>query len=86
MGRASNLIRRSPDETQQIMLKFFDRTPADVMKAIVGNIRSALAEDGRFTEEMWKNANEFNMSAGKIKTPVDTREGVLWTNAYNTGR
>ena len=33
-----------------------------------------------------RNAVRLNVDAGKIARPLDTREGGLWTNAYNTGR
>lgn len=83
MGHASNYIRTNAEGTEAVLLKFFERTPPPVMKAIVGNLRTAFAANGRYTEEMWKNAMEFNVKAGKIQSPLDTREGVLWTNAYN---
>lgn len=86
IGRACNLIRERPDEAFVALHPFFDKTPPDVMRAAVQNIRNAYAQHGLFTEEVWKNTMEFNIKAGKIKTALDTREGVLWTNAYNPAR
>lgn len=83
IGLACNLIRERPDEAFQVLHPFFDRTPPDVMKTAVHNIRNAYAPNGLFTEQAWKNTIEFNIKAGKIKTPLDTREGMLWTNKYN---
>ena len=83
IGRACNLLRENPDEAFYAIHPFFDKTPPEVMKVAVNNVRNALAPHGLFTEEAWKNTMDFNIKAGKIKTPLDTREGVLWTNKYN---
>lgn len=85
IGRASNFVLDNPAETRDIMLKAFDKTEPAVMAAVIDNIRSAFARDARFSEEMWRNAVHINVEAGKIARPLDTREGVLWTNAYNPG-
>jgi NitT/TauT family transport system substrate-binding protein len=82
IARGSALVIEHPEETQKIMLKFFDKTSPEVMREVVDNLRGAFDRDPRFTEEMWKNAIRFNLDAGKIPRPLDTREGVLWTNAY----
>ena len=68
------------------MQRAFDNTDPAVMAAVIDNIRGAFARDARFTEDMWRNAVRLNVDAGKIARPLDTREGGLWTNAYNTGR
>jgi NitT/TauT family transport system substrate-binding protein len=86
IGRASNFIPERPAEIQQVMLRFFEKTSPEVMKVVVENIKDAFAPDARFTEEMWKNAIRFNLEAGKIAQPLDSKEGVLWTNTYNPGR
>lgn len=86
IGQASNFIPEHLAETQEIMLKFFPKTPPDVMRVVVDNIGRAFATDARFTEEMWRNAIQFNVEAGKIPRPLEPREGVLWTNAYNVAR
>lgn len=86
IGRASNFVLDHPDETRDIMLRAFDKTPPAVMATVIDNIRQAFARDARQTEEMWRNAVKFNMEAGKIAKPLDAREGGLWTNAYNTPR
>lgn len=86
VGQASNLIMERPEETREIMLRAFDKTPPEVMAAVIDNLKGAFARDARFTEEMWRNAVHFNLEAGKIAKRLDAREGVLWTNAYNAGR
>lgn len=86
IGQASNFVMEQPAETREIMLRAFDKTPPDVMAAVIDNLKGAFARDARFTEEMWKNAIHFNVEAGKIAKRLETREGVLWTNEYNTGR
>ena len=68
------------------MLKFFDKTPPQVMKAVIANVQNAFPKDARITDEMWANTMRFNMQAGKIATSLDSREGVLWTNAFNPAR
>jgi NitT/TauT family transport system substrate-binding protein len=86
VGQASNFVMEHPTETREIMLRAFDKTPPDVMTAVIENLKGAFARDARFTEEMWKNAIQFNLEAGKIGKRLETREGVLWTNEYNAGR
>lgn len=86
IGRAANFIPQHPDETRDIMLKFFDKTPPQVMHAVIANVRDAYPEDARITDEMWANTMRFNVQAGKIATPLESREGVYWTNAYNAAR
>lgn len=86
LGRASDFIGDNPEETRQIMLKFFDKTPPEVMRVVVDNIKSAFSLNARFTEQMWKNAIRFNIEAGKIAQPLESSEGALWTNAYNRSR
>jgi NitT/TauT family transport system substrate-binding protein len=86
LGRASNFVQEQPAETREIMLRAFDKTPPDVMTAVIENLKGAFARDARFTEEMWTNAMTFNLEAGKIAKRLDTRDGVLWTNAYNPAR
>jgi NitT/TauT family transport system substrate-binding protein len=86
IGRASNFVLDHPEETRDIMLRAFEGTPPAVMAAVVENIRGAFARDARQTEEMWRNAVNFNVEAGKIAKPLDAREGALWTNAYHTPR
>lgn len=86
LGQASNFIQERPEETREIMLRAFDKTPPEVMAAVVENLRGAFARDARFTEEMWRNAITFNLEAGKIGRRLESREGVLWTNAYGAGR
>lgn len=86
IARASNVVLDDPAETRAIMQRAFDKTDPAVMAAVIDNIRGAFARDARFTEEMWRNAVRLNVDAGKIARPLDTREGGLWTNAYNTGR
>ncbi len=86
IGQASNFVTDHPAETREIMLRAFDKTPPDVMAAVVDNLKGAFARDARFSEEMWKNAINFNVEAGKIGKRLETREGVLWTNQYNAGR
>jgi NitT/TauT family transport system substrate-binding protein len=86
IGQASNFVMDRPAETREIMLRAFDKTPPDVMAAVVENLKGAFAREARFTEEMWKNAVHFNLEAGKIGKPLETRDGVLWTNEYNPAR
>ena len=86
IGRASNFVLDHPDETRDIMLRAFDKTPPAVMASVIDNIRHAFARDARQTEEMWRNAVIFNLEAGKIARSLDAREGGLWTNAYNAPR
>jgi NitT/TauT family transport system substrate-binding protein len=86
IARASNVVLDDPAETRAIMQRAFDKTDPAVMAAVIDNIRGAFARDARFTEDMWRNAVRLNVDAGKIARPLDTREGGLWTNAYNTGR
>lgn len=86
IGRGANFIPQHPDETHDIMLKFFDKTPPQVMKAVIANVQNAFPKDARITDEMWANTMRFNMQAGKIATALDSREGVLWTNAFNPAR
>lgn len=86
LGQASNFVQANPEETRDIMLRVFDKTPPDVMAAVVENLRGAFARDARFTEEMWRNAVAFNLDAGKISRRLESREGVLWTNAYGGSR
>lgn len=83
VARASNFIQDDPDGTREVMLKFFDKTPPDVWKVVIPGIRNAFPRDARMNEQMWRNAVDFNVKAGKIRAPVDSREGVLWTNAFN---
>lgn len=85
IGRGAAFVVDRPEETRKVMLGFFDKTSPEVMREVVENLRNAFTRDARFTEEMWKNAIRFNLEAGKIPKPLDTREGVLWTNAYNPG-
>jgi NitT/TauT family transport system substrate-binding protein len=83
LGRASNFVQEHPEETREIMLSAFAGTPPAVMGAVIDNLRHAFARDARFSEEMWRNAVHFNVEAGKISRALESREGVLWTNAYN---
>ena len=83
LGRAANFVQDHPDETREIMLRAFDKTPPAVMTAVMENLRHAFPRDARFTEEMWRNALAFNREAGKITKSLDPKEGVLWTNAYH---
>jgi NitT/TauT family transport system substrate-binding protein len=83
LGRASTFVQEHPEETREIMLSAFAGTPPAVMGAVIDNLRHAFARDARFSEEMWRNAVHFNVEAGKISRALESREGVLWTNAYN---
>ncbi len=83
LGRAANFVQDHPDETREIMLRAFDKTPPAVMAAVMENLRHAFPRDARYTEEMWRNALAFNREAGKITKSLDAKEGVLWTNAYH---
>jgi NitT/TauT family transport system substrate-binding protein len=82
IGRGSNVMRENPALTRESLLKFFDKTPPPVMDAVVRNLQTAFARDGRQNPEMWKNLIDFASKAGKPVTGLDPREGVLWTNEF----
>lgn len=86
LGRGSNVIRENAALTRESLLKYFDKTPPAVMDAVVRNLRTAFAPDGRQTLEMWKNLADFAAKAGKTTAGVDVSEGGLWTNAYTAAR
>jgi hypothetical protein len=75
-------MRENPALTRESLLKFFDKTPPPVMDAVVRNLQTAFARDGRQNPEMWKNLIDFASKAGKPVTGLDPREGVLWTNEF----
>ncbi|MBI2155958.1 MAG: ABC transporter substrate-binding protein [Candidatus Rokubacteria bacterium] len=81
--RASAFIRENPAGTRDSLQKYFDKVPLEVLTEVAKSLQTAVNPDARFTEEMWKNQMIFDVKAAKIKEPLDTREGVLWTNEYN---
>jgi hypothetical protein len=82
IGRASNVIREDPAQTRESLLKYFQATPPAVMDAVVKNLQTAFAPDGRQTESMWRNMLEFAAKAGHDVSGLDAREGGLWTNEF----
>ena len=82
IGRGSNVMREQPALAKASLLKYFDKVPAEVMDAVVKNLQSAFAPDGRQNEAMWKNLAEFMSKAKKTAVEFETREGVLWTNEF----
>jgi NitT/TauT family transport system substrate-binding protein len=84
IARGSNFVRDNPQGTRDSLQKYFDKVPLDVLGEIAKSFQSAFAVDARFTEEMWKNQMVFDVKAGKLREPLDAREGALWTNEYNT--
>lgn len=86
VGRGSNVIRENPGLTRDSLLKYFDKTPPAVMEAVVRNLQSAFALDGRQSEAMWRNLLEFAARAGGGPVTLDPREGVLWTNEFIGGK
>lgn len=82
IGRGSNVMRENPALAKASLLKYFDKVPVTVMDAIVKNLQTAFAPDGRQNEEMWKNLVLFMSKAKKTTVDLDTREGVLWTNEF----
>lgn len=86
IGRGSNVIRENPALTRDSLLKYFDKTPPPVMEAVVKNLQSAFAPDGRQSEPMWRNLLEFAGKAAKASVTLDAREGSLWTNEFIGGR
>lgn len=81
--RASAFIRENPAGTRDTLQKYFDKVPPEVLTEVAKSLQPAVNPDARFTEEMWKNQMIVDVKAAKLKEPLDTREGVLWTNEYN---
>lgn len=82
LTRAAAIVKDKPEVTRDSLLKYFDRVPPEVVFEVAKTLRGSVAADGRFTEEMWKNQMTFDIKAGKLSAPLETREGILWTNEY----
>jgi NitT/TauT family transport system substrate-binding protein len=82
LSRGMNVMREKPAVAKESLLKYFDKTPPDVMDAVVKNLRTAFHGDGRQSVEMWKNLLDFTAQAKKQPIALDPKEGVLWTNEF----
>jgi NitT/TauT family transport system substrate-binding protein len=82
LSRGMRAMREQSAIAKDSLIKYFDKTPPEVMDAVVRNLSGAFHGDGRQTVEMWKNLLDFTAKAKQQPVTLDPKEGVLWTNEY----
>ncbi|MBI3079764.1 MAG: ABC transporter substrate-binding protein [Deltaproteobacteria bacterium] len=82
LARANNLIQDRPDEAKALLRKDFGRINPSVLSASLDSMRSAFPRDGKMTQKQWDNTVKIHLESGAIKTSLDTREGLWWTNQH----
>ncbi|MBI3075852.1 MAG: ABC transporter substrate-binding protein [Deltaproteobacteria bacterium] len=85
MSRGNNFLIERPEEAKQVLQPFFPHISPRIMSVSVDAIKETIARDGRMTEAEWRNVVRILMESGAIPRPVETREGVWWTNAHIKG-
>ncbi len=83
IAMGNNYILTHPDEAVSILQKDFASVdPKIVEDSVRTTIIPQVPKDGRMSEAMWKATNTVLLEAGLIQAPVDSKEGVVWTNDY----
>ena len=72
-----------PDETMTILQKYLPGLKPDLMKDAWGNVvQPTMSKDGRMSSGGWTSVSDLLKTSGSIQKPLDTKEGVVWTNSY----
>lgn len=83
ISMGNNYILKYPDQALKILQAQFSKVdPSVIENAFNKTILPQVKEDGKFDSAMWENTNTVLVDAGIIDKPVDTAEGVVWTNKY----
>ena len=82
MARGNNLIIDNPGESDEILIKQFPKISPSVLKTVMNNSRSMFRRNMRMTKSGWDNMQKVFVSAGLLKSELNTAEGEFWTNQY----
>ena len=83
VSMGNNYMLQHPDESIAILQKEFKSVDPKIIEQVVRDtILPRITKDGKMTQAMWEATNTVLVESGQIAKPVDTKEGVLWTNEY----
>jgi hypothetical protein len=77
-------MRADPAQGVTHLRKYFPRTDPAVLALALREIIPALSEDGRMTEGMIEKHLQFMLDDGQIPFKPSAKDGVLWTNRFNS--
>lgn len=84
LAKANDLSDKKPEEAAKVMRDsgyFGDMSEALLVKAMKG-MEGTFANKGLMSVETWGNAMKVMTESGALKTALDIKEGVFWTNQY----
>ncbi len=83
LSMGNNYMLQHPDESILLLQKSFKSVDPKIIDQVVREIiLPQVKPDGKMTEAMWKETNSVLLESGQIQSPLDTKEGVMWTNEY----
>lgn len=83
ISMGNNYMLQHPKESIALLQRFFSSVDPKIVEDSVSQIiLPQVPKDGKMTEADWKATNNVLLESGLIKEPIDTREGVIWTNEY----
>ncbi len=83
ISMGNNYMLQHPKESIALLQRFFSSVDPKIVEDSVNQIiLPQVPKDGKMTEAEWKATNNVLVESGLIKEPIDTREGVIWTNEY----
>lgn len=78
---------RNPANTERVLTilkKYFNTIDdATLRELLTGLIQPIIPKDGKMTQSEWNTISTMLRTQGAIDQNLDTKEGNLWTNAYN---
>ncbi len=84
LTRANQYIGDHPDETLQILQDVFaDQLEPDQVAALFETqVLPVLPQKHAMTQQQWDRLVEVAMTVGILNNPLDTSEGIMWTNEF----
>ncbi len=84
IARGDDYVRSNTEGTLAILKKYFKTIDdATLRELLTGLIQPIVPKDGKMTQREWDTISNMLQIQGAISTKLDTKEGNLWTNAYN---
>jgi len=85
VARANNFLIQNPVESARLIQPFFPNIRPQILARSLLTIAQAVKQDGLMDRQGWDNLVSVLGQANLIRAPMDTREGLYWTNEFVRG-
>lgn len=83
VAEGANFARTNTAGTLAILKKYYPSVTSDQLKTIYTKVvQPTIPKDAAQTRQGWQQVSQILVTGGSIHKPLNTKEGVLWTNKY----